>query len=311
MDWDGNLLWMFDPNATDLDLHHDFHRRTNGFTAAITRRRRVVPSINPGEIFDDTIVFVNAAGQKLGEWSAADHYDQLGLSQQTKNLIAGLPSGPHDVFHTNSIQELPANPWEATDPRFRKGNILVSMRSLNRVFIISVATRNVVWILNVATIGQHHASMIEPGLPGAGNILLFDNGGMAGYPQQCRLYSRVLEIDPVSQSVVWQYDTQSAGPSNSALRHTFFSARVSSAQRLPNGNTLITEGDLGRIFEVKTEGTIVWEVRQVGLHQGLPRLPRRLRMADRSDSALVLVGGSRSVPYADLRRPARFRTVSS
>lgn len=259
MDWDGNLLWTFDPTSTDLDLHHDFHRRTNGFTAAVSRRLRVVPSINSGQVFDDTILFINAAGAKIGEWSSADHYDQLGLSQQTKTQISGLTNGPHDVFHMNSIQELPANPWEASNPgAFRKGNILVSMRSLNRVFIVNVATRNISWILNVATIGQHHASMIEPGLPGAGNILVFDNGGMAGYPQQCRLYSRVLEIDPLTQAIVWQYDTQ-VGPSNSAFRHTFFSARISSAQRLPNGNTLITEGDMGRIFEVKTDGTIVWE----------------------------------------------------
>lgn len=39
----------------------------------------------------------------------------------------------------------------------------------------------------------------------------------------------------------------------------FFSQYVSSAQRLPNGNTMITEGAGGRIFEVTTEDEIVWE----------------------------------------------------
>ena len=41
--------------------------------------------------------------------------------------------------------------------------------------------------------------------------------------------------------------------------HRFFSYNISSVQRLPNGNTLITEGQYGRVFEVTTEGEIVWE----------------------------------------------------
>ena len=39
----------------------------------------------------------------------------------------------------------------------------------------------------------------------------------------------------------------------------FFSTNISGAQRLPNGNTLITEGAPGRLFEVTREGEIVWE----------------------------------------------------
>ena len=39
----------------------------------------------------------------------------------------------------------------------------------------------------------------------------------------------------------------------------FFSTNISSAQRLPNGNTLITEGAPGRVFEVTKEREIVWE----------------------------------------------------
>jgi hypothetical protein len=41
--------------------------------------------------------------------------------------------------------------------------------------------------------------------------------------------------------------------------HKFYSSIVSSAQRLPNGNTLITEGVDGRVFEVTREHEIVWE----------------------------------------------------
>ncbi len=113
-------------------------------------------------------------------------------------------------------------------------------------------------------IGQHHPHIIPVGLPGAGNLLVFDNGGSAGYgpanPQSpngfnavSRFNSRVLEINPVTMEVVWEYAR--AGQE----RFRFFSSYVSSAQRLPNGNTLITEGAGGRLFELTADGEIVWE----------------------------------------------------
>jgi hypothetical protein len=58
----------------------------------------------------------------------------------------------------------------------------------------------------------------------------------------------VLEIDPVTLELKWSY----TGP-------RFFSTNISGAQRLVNGNTLITEGAGGRMFEVTNDGTIVWE----------------------------------------------------
>jgi hypothetical protein len=108
-------------------------------------------------------------------------------------------------------------------------------------------------------IGQHHAHFIPKGLPGAGNMLIFDNGGGSGYgnptptsPDGKSIYSRptsrVLEIDPVTLKLVWNYTAT-----------TFFATNISGAQRLANGNTLITEGPSGRIFEVTPAGAIVWE----------------------------------------------------
>ena len=112
--------------------------------------------------------------------------------------------------------------------------------------------------------------MIPRGLPGEGNILVFDNGGWAGYgapnpgaahgvKAAQRDYSRVLEIDPVSLKVVWQYTPHEAGFLVPLDASRFYSPFISSAQRLPNGNTLICEGSDGRIFEVTSEHEIVWE----------------------------------------------------
>ncbi|MFC1909401.1 aryl-sulfate sulfotransferase, partial [Chloroflexota bacterium] len=93
---------------------------------------------------------------------------------------------------------------------------------------------------------------------GAGNILVFDNGGQSGYggsdgyPRYTRDYSRIIEFNPVTLEVAWQYGAGSG-------KEFFFSHNISSAQRLPNGNTLITEGANGRVFEVTPYKEIVWD----------------------------------------------------
>ena len=55
--------------------------------------------------------------------------------------------------------------------------------------------------------------------------------------------------------MVWEYRAGRVGYRN----EKFFSYDASNAQRLPNGNTLITEGAQGRLFEVTHELEIVWE----------------------------------------------------
>jgi len=84
--------------------------------------------------------------------------------------------------------------------------------------------------------------MIEKGLPGAGNILLLDNGRNGGQK------SRVLEINPITREIVWSYTAPG-----------FYTASAGSAQRLFNGNTLISEDRKGHVFEVTASGDVVWE----------------------------------------------------
>ena len=61
----------------------------------------------------------------------------------------------------------------------------------------------------------------------------------------------MLEFDPLTGEVLWKY--QKERPDE------FFSKTCGSAQRLANGNTLVTESDYGRAFEITAEGEIVWE----------------------------------------------------
>jgi hypothetical protein len=112
---------------------------------------------------------------------------------------------------------------------------------------------------------------------------VFDNGGGAGYgaliqglkdaggnalghwPNKFRHFSRVLEIDPRTLEIVWEYKQPKPSEDlndDGAIRGNekfFFSNIMGAAQRLPNGNTFITEADTGRLFEVTIKGKVVWE----------------------------------------------------
>jgi len=88
-----------------------------------------------------------------------------------------------------------------------------------------------------------------------------DTGEKLGFWQnKYRYYSRVLEINPVTKQIVWQY-VQAEPTQGDQLgnNHRFYSSVISGAQRLLNGNTLINEGKTGRVFEVTKKGTVVWE----------------------------------------------------
>jgi len=212
-----------------------------------------VPSISPTILLDDYILEVDQLGNIVWEWHTYEHFEEFGFGTEAKQLIADKG---RDWAHTNSIQSLPPN--QLGDPRFKAGNILVSQRATNIVFIIDKDTGNVVWKIGPSdnlTIGQHDAKFLMASESGAGSIMIFDNGGQAGYPKQSRLYSRIVEVDPFTKQIVRGYTAYDSG----LLRHTFFSSIVSNAQKLPNGNTFINEGENGRFFEVTPSGEIVWE----------------------------------------------------
>jgi hypothetical protein len=115
----------------------------------------------------------------------------------------------------------------------------MSYNTLSTLVIVDRATGAVKWRWADQTSSQHNPTWLENG-----RVLVFDNGSR-------RNYSRVIEVDRASSEIAWEYTGKP--------RDSFFSMNVSGAQRLPNGNTLITEGRSGRLFEVTPDGTVVWE----------------------------------------------------
>ena len=112
---------------------------------------------------------------------------------------------------------------------------------------------------------QHDARWVPEGYPGAGRITIFNNS-VPG-PGDGQTHSTVVEIaPPVDANGAYIVPaTEPFGPSEPEWVYrapdleSFSSVFISGAQRLPNGNTLIDEGDDGRFFEVTAEGEIVWE----------------------------------------------------
>jgi hypothetical protein len=125
------------------------------------------------------------------------------------------------------------------------GNLLLSFRNTSSIVIIDRASGKVIWRLGAPPLSGQHA----PYPLANGNILLFDNGPYR--LDSSRPFSRVLEIDPTSKEIAWSYQDRPF--------LSFFSDRISNAQRLPNGNTLIDEGVFGRFFEVTPLGEVAWE----------------------------------------------------
>ncbi len=300
-DWNGSIVWSCqgweDGRARQ---HHDFQREGNpvgyyapgqdfipqGRTLVLAHQSVLNTSISWRSLKDDVIYEVDWNGTLTGfEWSACEHFNQFGFTAETKHGMFINPGilEDGDIFHMNSMSLLGPNKWYTMDPVtyacFNPENIIISSRHTNLAAIIGRDTGDIVWKIGPEysqdtvegrklgqLIGLHHAHMIPQGLPGEGNILLFDNGGWSGYgyfgmPRYIRLYSRVIEFNPVTLDIVWEYQHFSWRlwfPRNGE-NHRFYSSIMSSAQRLPNGNTLITEGTNGRVFEVTNSSKIVWE----------------------------------------------------
>ena len=239
------------------------------------------------------------SGQIVWEWHSADHWVQdfdpalpnygivsdhpelIDINYPETSLIVG------DVHHCNGIDYDAENDW-----------IIISARSQNEVWLVDHSTTtaeaaghtggnrgrggDLLWRwgnpeaygrgtpADRKLFGQHDPRFIPDGFPGAGNITLFNNmvqvfqAPTATHPLGGE--SAVIEIelpvdntgtpfiDPVSNTYgpdapVWSYSDP----------QTFYSPFVSGAQRLRNGNTLITQGMFRRIFEITPAGNVVWE----------------------------------------------------
>ncbi len=236
LDADSNLVWSF-PREDDTaapGAHHDMHVDEDGSIYVLTRLARVVPRINAGwPILEDFITVLTPDGEEVASLSLLEAFES---SVFAPLLLQAESRG--DIFHTNTIEVFDGR-HAARASIFKKGNVLISLRELDVIAIVDMELGQVVWAIAGIAARQHQPTLLDNG-----NMLLFDNVGNAGR-------SRVIEFDPLTQALVWEYPARGS--------RELFSATCGSNQRLPGGTTLITETDRGRALEVDTDGDIVWE----------------------------------------------------
>ena len=237
--WSGELRW-----KRRLPAHHDLSETPGEGLLVLTAGYRDAPEIAGSErLYDNRLTLLGRGGEVLEEVSAYDLF-RAGPFPFTFQPVAAKETQDGDVavdlFHLNSVQWNPYPELADRYPLFGPDNVLVCSRHQDTVAILDWRTKELVWAWGQGVLsGPHDASWLANG-----HLLVFDNGLERGW-------SRVVEVDPATGEIVWQYrDEQPEG---------FFTLSRGSAQRLANGDTLIAESDRGRAFEVTPDGEIVWE----------------------------------------------------
>jgi len=233
-DWNGKVLW----EVRHPNHHHDGRLLNNGNVLLLCATElsndvaRKVQGGRPGteekgKIWADYLVEMTKDGRTVWEWRSWEHLDPA------KDVITAVQDQRSEWTHGNAVMELP------------DGNLLVSFRDISTIIKIERRTGQILWKMGAPPLSGQHAPTPLPN----DNILIFDNGPHRldeSFP-----FSRVIEVNSRTSEIVWKYEE--GIPSN------FFSPRISNAQRLPNGNTLVNDGWFGRFFEVTSEGEVVWE----------------------------------------------------
>ncbi|MEA2561237.1 MAG: hypothetical protein QOH06_2741 [Acidobacteriota bacterium] len=206
LDARSNVLW-----SRRGGFHHDLQVLADGRIWVLDRERRE-------GILEDFVTVLDSRGLTVRRISLLQAFERSRFSS-----LLGRMEAAGDIFHTNTLEVLPA------------GNVLLSVLKLDALAVLDPDREEIVWAATGSWRRQHQPTLLDDG-----SLLLFDNLG-SGTGR-----SRVIEIDPRTLRVRWQYGD-------------LFSKTLGSCQRLPNGNTLITESENGRALEVTRGGRVVWE----------------------------------------------------
>ena len=232
LDKESNLLWASEYNGA----HHDVDVDEFGNVYTIGREIHINDRFFPGKyISEDYICVLDSLGNRI-RWIST--LDVLANSSYAP-VMRRMPDGG-DVLHCNTIEYIrPSMLPEGYTGPLRAGTVILSFRAVDLVCAVDLEQESVYWADSDLWRMQHQPTVLADG-----TMLVFDNQGMGEK-------STILQFDPATGEVLWFYRGND--------EHPFYSVGSGSCQRLPNGNTLITESMMGRAFEVTPEGEIVWE----------------------------------------------------
>ena len=246
VDKDSNRLW-----AYPACVHHDLDVDDDGVIYTLVQKIESKPPPGlerlPEPFIADSVAVLSPEGRELETVPVLEAFRDspyaplllaaLDVPMNPKDLPANRdPKG--DLLHVNSVKVLRRD-LATKFPLFRPGQVLISLRSPSLIAVLDLHTRSVVWAARGVWQSQHDAEFLENG-----HILLYDNCGSGRG-------SRVLEYDPATQAVPWVYANEHSDAFRAASRGM--------KQRLPNGNTLITDPDHWMLYEVTPSKELVWE----------------------------------------------------
>lgn len=305
LDWNSNVVWEYSYSSANVQHHHDvallpngnilllaWERKTQAEAIAMGRNPANAPSAG---VWPEHIVEIQQTGLTTAaivwEWHLWDHMIQdFDPAQSNFGIVANHPelidinigNTNSDWVHSNSIDYNPT-----------LDQILISAHSMGEFWVIDHSTTTAEaaghtggargkggdilyrWGNPVnygagtgadrRLFNQHCPEWIPAGRPGAGNILVFNNG----VNRPGGSYSSIDEIAPPVDAMGNYTLTPGAAFGPSTLTWTyeapnpfdFYATFISGTRRLPNGNTIICNGPIGEMFEVTSSGTVAWRYR--------------------------------------------------
>ncbi|MEO0079691.1 MAG: aryl-sulfate sulfotransferase [candidate division WOR-3 bacterium] len=302
VDWDGETMWAFTYSNNLVCQHHDAVMLPNGNVLMLAwEYKSRSEAIAAGRdstllvyncLWPDHLIEVDPDNDSIvWEWHVWDHLIQ---DYDSTKANYGDPRAHPELIDLNYVAGLAVADWNhsngiAYNPELDQ--VVISVRQFSEIWVIDHSTTTAEaaghtggrygrggdllyrWgnpqtyrrgnTIGQTLFGQHDAQWIPPGLPGAGHILVFNNGlGRTPVP-----YSSVDEfVPPMDSAGFYHLGPDSAyGPAEpvwsyvASPRESLYSSTISGCQRLANGNTLICAGETGTIFEVTPDHRLVWK----------------------------------------------------
>lgn len=232
-DWCGNVVW-----RTPGRFHHSV--AFDGKGSLWTWGNADVEGTNDehllkidyetGEILDDFDLF------QL--YYANMEIDIMGILQaDTHEKSKWLADIPGDMWHGNDIEPLTPE-LSVHYPQFSEGDLLVSLRSPNLIFVMDPDNRHIKWWRQGLVRRQH-----DPDWNDSGTITIFNNNMHKGY-------SSIVALDPLT------YQSKQVVKGKAYGFYTWIRGKH---QQVPGGGYLITSTEQGRVFEVDARGEVTFE----------------------------------------------------
>ena len=227
-------------NSHDLHLLPDGEALLFGFVEQTVDMTAFGGPSN-ANVVGDVLERLTTAAEPTFAWNSFDYLEP----SEIQPACARLSASTVDFTHANSIAVMD------------DGTYLIGSRNLSQAIKIDPASGNIIWRLG----GQKSDfTFVNDSLNGFtcqhavrelpnGDIILFDDGN-GHHPQQSRAVEYALDLNAMTATLVW---SATADP-------PLYTDVLGYAQRLDDGNTLITYGVTLQTQEVDAQGNLQWDL---------------------------------------------------